>query len=427
MNNDRQPDDSAAEIARLRRSLDELSIINDLARALSASFDLGTIMTTVIKRTSRAVNASQATITMVNSSSFAPDGTFVRDVDIESDPHFHLHQSIVGLMLHDTKPFTFNGQADANLLPGIVLQPGIRNLVCAPLMIGSQVIGVLTAYNKHGERGFDQDDKRLLSIIGAQSAQVIERARLLEDERSATQMREEIRMATAIQAGLLPSAPPVVPGYQIFGISEPARHVGGDYFDFIELDEALWGIALGDVSGKGVPASLLMANLQATLRGQALQGHDCTTCVTWCSRLLYRSTPPEKFATLFYCVLDPSSHRLCFCNAGHEPPLVFGVNGTMRDLGVGGVPAGVLDDFPYRGAETMLAVGELLVIYSDGVTDMVDGAEAGFGLDRLRTVVGALRTGSAEQVARGIVAAVHEHAGGEPPFDDLTVVVVKRT
>lgn len=418
--------ESRIEIERLRKSLAELSTINDLARALSVNFNLDDILKTVIKRTNSVMRASQSTITMLDSNDFTRDGTLVREIEHSNDPHFHLHQSLIGLMLNKKKPFIFNDPARDEMIDGVPLQPGVKNFVCAPLVVGDKLIGVLTAYNRLDMQGFNDDDKRLLAIIGAQSAQVIERARLLADELAAAQYREEIRMASMIQAELLPSRPPAIAGYSMFGLSVPARQVGGDYFDFIEIGDGQWGIALGDVSGKGVPASLLMANLQATLRGQALQGRDCTTCVTWCNRLLFHSTAPEKFATLFYCVLDSREHTLRYCNAGHEPPLVFGAGHEPRGLGAGGVPTGLFEDFAYQGAETTIGAGEVLVLYSDGVTDMENETGEAFGLERLKELVTSHCDAGAELIAQRLVAAVRTHAGVAEPFDDLTVVVVRR-
>jgi sigma-B regulation protein RsbU (phosphoserine phosphatase) len=418
--------ESRLEIARLRKSLAELSVINDLARALSVSFDLDNIMKTVIKRTNIVMRASQSTITMLDSNEFTGNGTLVREIEHSNDPHFHLHKSLIGLMLNKKKPFVFNNPTRDEMIDGVPLQPGVKNFVCAPLVVGDTLIGVLTAYNCREQHGFNDDDKRLLAIIGAQSAQVIERARLLADELAAAQYREEIRMASMIQAQLLPSHPPAITGYSVYGLSVPARQVGGDYFDFIEIGDGQWGLALGDVSGKGVPASLLMANLQATLRGQALQGRDCTSCVTWCNRLLFHSTAPEKFATLFYCVLDSHAHTLRYCNAGHEPPLIFGIDHAPRSLGVGGIPTGLLDEFAYQGAEATIAAGDVLVIYSDGVTDMESATGEAFGLARLKELVVSHRDAGAELIAQRLVAAVRAHAGATEPFDDLTVVVVCR-
>jgi len=421
----RDDDPDFQEIIRLRRSVDELSILNELAREIGASLDFHEIMETVIRRSCRAVRAAQATITMVDREDFLPAGTLVRDIERDS-PDFHLTQNLVGLMAGLKKPALFNNPKGDDRLRYIPLQEGIRNLACVPLLVGNELVGILAAYNKREGEDFDNDDKRVLSIIGAQSAQILERARLFEVEKANILMGEEIRMASSIQMSLLPGEVPDVPGYQLFGMTRPAREVGGDYFDYIELPSGKMGVALGDVSGKGVPASLLMANLQATLRSQALQESSCSDCVTLCSRLLFRSTSCEKFATLFYCTLDPVSHEIAFCNAGHEHPIVLGADGSTRTLSSGGPPAGVLDEYKYLGGVEVLQPGEVLITYSDGVTDMLNDLYEPYGPERLLACVENGRNGPAEQIARDLVSCVQAHAGTVPPMDDVTVVVIKR-
>ncbi len=251
------------EVGRLKRALEELSILNDLARDISTSFETEPIVSTVVRRSVKAIGAEQASITLVNQEDMAPAGTIIHVQDTEVE-HYHLSRNLLGLMAHEMAPVLINHVATDPRLRHVPLSEGVRNLICVPLMSGTGLIGVLSAYNKVGNAGFNEDDQRLLAIIAAQSAQVLERARLMEEEKASLEIRRDIQMAKKIQAGLLPEDPPEVPGYDMAGSSTPARQVGGDYFDFIELGDRRWAVALGDVSGKGLPASLLMANLQAT-------------------------------------------------------------------------------------------------------------------------------------------------------------------
>lgn len=413
------------EIASLRRSVHELSILNDLARDIGASVDFTDIMETVIKRSAGAVRASQATITMVERESFLSAGTVVRDIERET-PDFHLTQNLIGMLATHKSPLLFNNPAEDERLRGVPLQDGVRNLLCVPLLVGNMLVGILAAYNKRRGEDFDDVDKRVLAIIGAQSAQILERARLFEIEQADLKTREELRMASDIQMSLLPGSAPKVTGYEISGISVPARQVGGDYFDYFELASGKLGVAVGDVSGKGVPAAMLMANLQATLRSQALRESECKTCITWCNRLLFRSTSPEKFATLVYCTIDIDSHEIAYSNAGHEYPVILAADGTTRKLRAGGPPAGVLDDFDYQEGVESLAPGELMVIYSDGVTDMLNPDDEPYGMDRFLDCVSSTRSESAETMTRSLVDSVRAHANGSSPLDDVTVVILKR-
>lgn len=425
-NRSRKQSGESQEVIRLRRAVEELSVLNELAVAISASMEPDKIMKTIISRSRRAVHAAQANITLVDRNEMIPAGTLVREVRDQESEHYHLNQNLLGRMFHERKALVINDPPGDERLQGVKHDPGIRNLVCVPLVMGAELIGVLSAYNKRDGQPFDEGDKRLLAIIAAQSAQVLERSRLLEEEKAAEFMREEIRLARSIQLGLLPHEAPEIPCYDLAATTLAARQVGGDYFDFISLPDQRWAFALGDVSGKGLPASLLMANLQATLRGQVLQGASCHECLTWCNRLLYLSTPPEKFATLFYCVLDVRSHVLTYCNAGHEHPLLLPASGEVKRLSTGGLAVGVLAEFDYQDDIHHFSTGDLLAIYSDGFTDTVNNLDEPYGEDRLIDSLQRNRDLTADQLIDAAVVSLREFAGKEPPFDDLTLMIIKK-
>jgi sigma-B regulation protein RsbU (phosphoserine phosphatase) len=294
------------------------------------------------------------------------------------------------------------------------------------MMIKSELKGVITAYNKKGGAGFTEDEQRLLSIIAAQSAQVVENARLNERERQLLKMQEEIRLASKIQNDLLPKAAPDIPGYEIAGRSIPAQVVGGDYFDFIPVNDHRLAICVGDVSGKGLPASLLMANTQATLRGQTFINPSAHECMERSNKLLFDSTSPDKFVTMFYSVLDVSSHQLSYSNAGHDIPYLLSPAGPLKRLNVGGVPLSMLEQFPFQEETIAMQPGDLLVICSDGIPEAMDVNQVQFTDEKLSLLLDTLRAASAVDVIDGIVAAVRKHAGTAPQADDMTVVVVKR-
>jgi sigma-B regulation protein RsbU (phosphoserine phosphatase) len=218
----------------------------------------------------------------------------------------------------------------------------------------------------------------------------------------------------------------MIPGYDIAGRSIPAQMVGGDYFDFIPLEHNHMAICLGDVSGKGLPASLLMANLQATLRGQSLHPIAINQRVERANKLLYRSTDPEKFATLFYGVLGLDDHKFTFSNAGHENPYVLSANNETTRLTTGGTVLGVVDNFPYEEDVMPFRVGDVLVIFSDGITEAFDKDEDQFGEKRLDDVLDTCKHEPAEVIIDRIVEAVQNFADGAPQADDLTLIVVKR-
>jgi sigma-B regulation protein RsbU (phosphoserine phosphatase) len=225
---------------------------------------------------------------------------------------------------------------------------------------------------------------------------------------------------------LLPDSSPKFQGYNIAGRTMPAQVVGGDYFDFIPVDEHRIAVCLGDVTGKGLPASLLMANLQATLRSQTLNVESPKICLERSNRLLFQSTSPEKFATAFYAILDSQKNILFSSNAGQDHPYLFSTDKKIQRLQAGGIPLGMLGDFTYEEESTPLEPGDTLVIYSDGVTEAMNKDGELFGEERLASVLADSRSDAPEAIIDRIVAAIKEYAGPTPQSDDVTIVVVKR-
>jgi serine phosphatase RsbU (regulator of sigma subunit) len=415
------------ENQRLKRAVEELSILNDLARAIGASINSQNIMHTIIHRSLRAINAEQGVITLVDPEANSPMKTLVRTMASSAqNPRYHFNQSLLGWMHLNKRPLTLNDPAGDNRFRGVQWDASIRSLLCVPMMIKSELMGVLTVYNKKDGKQFTDEDQRLLAIIAAQSAQVVENARLVESEQALLRMKEEVRLAARIQTDLLPSSAPVIEGYDVAGKSVPAQVVGGDYFDFIPTDDHRTAICLGDVSGKGLPASLLMANVQATLRGQTLLNVPPKVCIQRANKLLYLSTSPEKFVTLFYAILDPKLHQLAFSNAGHDNPFLLATDGRTQRLRTGGVVLSILEDFPYEEETVSIGPGDVLVIYSDGITEAANPAEVQFGEERLARVIQDHRQEGAASLMECIITEVNAFAAGRAQADDMTLVVVKR-
>jgi len=416
------------ENRRLRRAVEELSTLNDLARAIGGLTNSQEVMETIIHRSVHAIHAEQGVITMVDRDSGDAMKTLVRSMgDKGAQQPYHFNLTFLGWMQLNKMPLMLNMPGEDARFRGMEWNASVRSLLCVPLMIKGEVRGVLTVYNKKTEGGFTEDDQRLLAIIAAQSAQVIENARLHESEQALLRVREEMRLAGQIQADLLPKVFPDLPGYDIAGRTLPAQEVGGDYFDFIRMDDQRICICLGDVSGKGLPASLLMANVQAMLRSQSILHAPPQLCMQRANTLLLQSTSPEKFVTLFYGVLDLAHHTLTYVNAGHELPYLFTAASEPIRLAAGGPPLGVIDRTPYDEQSVPMQPGDLLVVYSDGVTEAMNAGQVQFGGSRLDALLPGWRNAPASAIIERIIDAVRQHAAGTPQHDDITLVVVKRS
>jgi len=414
----------------LRRAIEELSVLNDLASEIGACLDSEHIMQTIITRSVRAVDAEQGAITLVQEEGGAgPRGrTLVRSTKSSSNhPAFRAHDVVVGWMMLNKRPLVSNDPRCDEKIKGVEWHDSVRSLLCVPLLVKSSLIGIVTAYNKRSSEGFDEDDARLLSIIAAQSAQVIENARLYEEERALMLVEKELSLASEIQRQLLPDLKPNVEGYDIAGASIPAREVGGDYFDFIEAGDGLLAVCLADISGKGLPAALLMSNLQATVRGQVLADPRPANCLRRSNKLLYRSTAADRFATLFYGLLDAREHVFSFSNAGHQNPILAKRGCAPRRLEPSGVVLSFLEEVAYEEATINIDPLDTIIMYSDGITEAFNELDEEFGEERLLELVGDRAGESASVLIDDILGAVRRHAAGWPQSDDMTLVVLSRS
>ncbi|MBI4547490.1 MAG: SpoIIE family protein phosphatase [Ignavibacteriae bacterium] len=317
---------------------------------------------------------------------------------------------------------------DPRFNPDVDKKTGYRTktILCMPMRTKEgRIIGVLQLLNK--QKGiFTQDDESFIAALSVHAAIAIENARLYEEEKTLHRMREEVRLAAEIQLNLLPKTVPTLTGYDLAGTSIPAQIVGGDYFDFIPINSQQWAICIGDVSGKGLPASLLMANLQATLRGQTLLSSSPKDCILRSNKLLYHSTRDDKFVTLFYGILDIQNHQFRFCNAGHDNPFFFPLQGNVSRLRTGGIVLGILEHFPFEESMITFQPGDLLVMYSDGISEAMNDKQELFSEESLAEVASHCHHSTAAEIIDAVIARAKKHMGRAPQADDMTLMVVKR-
>ena len=415
------------ENERLRRAIEELSILNDLARVIGASLNSQEIMQSVIHKALRAVHAEQGVITLVEKESTRSMKTLVRSMVTSSDhPRFHFHQSLLGWMELNKKPLVINDPKSDERFRGLQWDPGIHNVLSVPLMVKAELTGILCVFNKKDSAQFNIDNQRLLAIMAAQSAQIVENARLYEQEKALLRVQEEMRMASTIQQDLLPKSPPKLDGFDIAGITVSARSVGGDFFDFIALGGGRLGICLGDVSGKGMPAAMLMAHIHATVQAQAKLHPVAHDAIGGMNELLCQSLSSKKFATMVYAILCPSENTLTYCNAGHDFPILFSSDAKVTPLKNGGIPLGMFTPFGYESGVVHMVPGDVLVIYSDGIAEAWNASDVAFGEQKIRDVIHDHLDKPAEVIIDQLLKAVEHHTVSMPQADDMTVVVIKK-
>jgi serine phosphatase RsbU (regulator of sigma subunit) len=321
---------------------------------------------------------------------------------------------------------TSDAQHDPRFASGTVVLQGIRSVLAVPLGVADKVFGIIYADSPIAEGRFTEDHLKLLTTLASVAAIRVENARLLEAQLQQERLERELQLAMEIQQRFQPTAPPIVLGYELQGISFPCYEIGGDYYDFIERDDGRLVIALGDVSGKGTAAALLMSSLHAAVHAQAGSHETLVETISAVNRYLADNIPPNRFVTLFYAELDPASGALSFLNAGHNPPLIVHAAGTVEQLASGGLPLGIKRDAEYREGCTQLQLGDVLVIYSDGVTEAASPSGEEFGPTRLYEVVSRNIDASAAGLRDRIESALTKFSQGTQAADDITLVIVKR-
>lgn len=308
-----------------------------------------------------------------------------------------------------------------------IIGQSVRTLMAVPLQTRDRIIGLIYVDSPSLTRVFKEDDLNLLTVMANTAAIRIEHARLAEIEHQERMMQRDLEQAADIQQRFLPAAAPKVPGLDLSGHNAPCRTVGGDYFDFFAYPNGRVAMVLGDVSGKGMPASLLMMGLQARVQVLIEEPENLGAVMTRLNRLTAANCPSNRFITFFMCVLDGSTGDLIFSNAGHNPPLLMRADGTVEWLDEGGCVLGIMPMMKYDESRGRLDAGDVLVVFSDGVTDALNPDGNDFGEARLAAVVAEHRTESSASILEAVNRAIAEFAAGTPPPDDLTLLIARRT
>jgi serine phosphatase RsbU (regulator of sigma subunit) len=308
-----------------------------------------------------------------------------------------------------------------------IVEQRVRSMIAVPLQTNDRVIGLIYVDSPNQVREFTRDDLNLLTVMANVAAIRIEHARLNEIEVNERAMANELEQAAQIQRKLLPAAAPTVEGLDIAANATACRGVAGDYYDFLRFPDGRIGMLVGDVAGKGMPAALLMSSLQARVPVVFDESGEVARRVARLNRTTCGNCPDNRFITFFIAVVDPATGEVTYCNAGHNPPLLARAGGATETLADGGVMLGILPLAQYQEGRVQLEKGDVLVLFSDGVTEATDAQDHEFGEERLAQLVASLSEKPAAEIVERIHQAVAEFTQGAPPADDITVVVARRT
>ena len=313
---------------------------------------------------------------------------------------------------------------------------GIRHVLCVPLLlvryvdqpgapIESRSTGVLYLDSREKGTLLSQTTRTALETLAAEAAVAIENARLYREAMEKGRIDEELRMASQIQQALLPKSRTRGSFYDASGTSIACRAIGGDFFEYIDLPDGSFGFALGDVSGKGPPAALLTAMLQGMFSTQAFAPVEPAVMLARVNLALLARGIENRFATIFFAILSPNG-RLTYCNAGQNPPLLFSASG-VRKLETGGTIVGLFPHASYEQEEVQLNAGDLLAIYSDGVSEALNPAGEEYGEPRVQDTISPNWLEPSDAVLQSLLESVRGFAQGAPQNDDVTALVVRYT
>jgi sigma-B regulation protein RsbU (phosphoserine phosphatase) len=408
-----------------------LALLYRISQTLNSSLDLGEVLDRVMDEVIAATHAERGFLVLRgegdNLEFRAARGLDQRTIEA---PEFQISRGIVERVAHAGQPMlTSDAQRDARLnLRQSVLSLGLRSILCVPLQLKGRVTGVIYVDNRLQAGIFTQGDLDLLAAIAPTAAIAIENARLYQLAVEQGRLERELQMAHEVQARLIPSTTPARPGWEFAARWQPAREVAGDYYDFhTEHPDESVGLVIADVTDKGMPAALFMALTRSTVRASAAAAASPAEAITQANRLICADAMNSMFVTLFYGRLDLATGRLTYVNAGHNPPLLYAAGqAAPTALTRTGMALGILPGGRYEQRTLQLAPGDFMLLYTDGVTDALNGDRQRYGEEALRRVLAEHRDQSAPALLDALDQSLRAHVGGTPPYDDITLMLVKR-
>ncbi len=405
-----------------------LQTLTMLARELIEDRPMDELFGFIVDRVMEHLHPSRAAIALLGHDGRSFTKVEVRRQDEKDASELTISHTLLADIVEEKKALAFvDVEADEKLrtAKSIIMQ-GIHSILCAPLMIGNSVVGVLYVDYLFTQRQISEDDVRLVAQIGRFAAIKLETTRLREEAIQKRIMDEELKMASGIQRRLLPAAPTGVNGFTFVGKNEPCRTVSGDYYDFAVRPNGKVYFVIGDVSGKGVTAGLMMAGLQVAFRIFSKSDPDPATLVTQLNVALKENLPQSKFVTLFLGRLDTNTGVVEYVNAGHTPPLYLHKHGAT-ELTDSDLLLGVISRAEFVNRELRLEPGDSLVLFTDGVTEARNLEGDDLGTDQIGEALVKLHGTDASTIAASVNETVLHHVGdAENLDDDVTVVIVSR-
>ncbi|MFN2577539.1 MAG: SpoIIE family protein phosphatase [Pyrinomonadaceae bacterium] len=417
-------------------TIDKLRMLLDITKTISRSLDLDEVLNLVMDTLDSLIPYDAAGIYLVKCSppAFVLEGEAdetcvfhtqaVRGYEIDDLQELHLKmgEGLIGHVAVTGSPYMSH---DVRRDPRYInARPRTNSEMVAPIISNSEVIGVFDLESDH-LNAYSNDDLEVLMLLASQIAIIIEKVMLHDQLIEKQRLETQLEVARQVQLELLPARDPQLVGFDISAYNFPTEEVSGDYYDWVRIYDDQIGIVIADVSGKGVPAALLMAFLRASLRAATHIGYAPHISMSKVNYLLWESIERNQFVTAFYGILDATNRTLAYSNAGHSPALLMKADGAERFEERGGVPLGMFRDSRYYEYFETIAPGEVFVLYTDGVTEAMNSGDEEYGRDRLVAAVRQCRNLPAREMIDFIHRELIAWTDGRGAHDDVTFFIIK--
>jgi sigma-B regulation protein RsbU (phosphoserine phosphatase) len=406
-----------------REAYDADRILGELSEQVRGILDRQSLLQTVANKLSESLHVQRVAVLLESGGCYRP--ALATGYGATPDVSFQPDTVTVSRLRSSHDPLRVAGerkQPDGEELGRLEAR------VLLPLATAKELLGFISLGAKRSEEPYSASDTRLLRTVATQTGLALENSRLSEAIAAEVSHREllnrEIEIAREVQQRLFPQNLPPIPALEYAGHCRPASGVGGDYYDFLSLSNGRLGLAIGDVSGKGVPAALLMASLQASVRGQSQAAGRVADLMANVNKLVCDASAENRYATFFYGEFHPVTRRLVYTNGGHNPPMLLRGSEVIR-LEVGGPPVGLFRPSRYEQDEITLEAGDILVLFTDGISEAENPAEEEWGEDALISAVRRYESTPPSEMISKILEAADKFAAGAPQHDDMTVVVAR--
>ena len=417
-------------------TVDKLRMLLDITKTISRSLDLDEVLNLVMDTLDSLIPYDAAGIYLVKCSQplaeweGGPDESCVfhtqavrgYEIDDLQELHLKMGEGLIGHVAVTGKPYV--SQEVRHDPRYINARPLTNSEMVAPIISNNEVIGVFDLESDH-LNAYSNDDLEVLMLLSSQVAIIIEKVMLHENLIEKQRLETQLEVARQVQLALLPARDPQIDGFEISAYNFPTEEVSGDYYDWVRIYDDQIGMVIADVSGKGMPAALLMAFLRASLRAATHIGYAPAISMSKVNYLLWESIERNQFVTAFYGIFDATNRTLAYSNAGHNPALVMEADGSARFEERGGVPLGMFRDTRYYEYYLTIESGQMLVLYTDGLTEARNSSDEEYGRDRLVESVRKCRDLSAREMIDYIHRDLITWTDGQGADDDMTIFIIK--